>query len=240
MSTCRLDEERANCHHHPTKRIRLTRVQEHEFLPCPVEHLIPSPMPYIPPFGPDGTALDPVHASLQHTVSRVRSSLQGILPEHHALMPRGLGNYNSVNASAIFDMNQQRTRQIVATTSSTLSLASALMAVLWFFMMRRNFRRDLVLLLILGGAFKSLWFVVFSVYSFVHGPVQTASGFCQANGYLLQVGFEQCGKSISPRETSHIIIQSRLMTRYGRRGRPLHEHAYVLPDLSHATLRPGT
>jgi G protein-coupled receptor GPR1 len=112
----------------------------------------------------------------------------------HALAIRGLNDYNSINTTAIYAASQQRTRQIVATTSSSLSLASALIAVYWFFMMRRNFRRDLVLLLILGGSFKSLWFVVFSVYSFVHGVVDTETAFCQANGYLLQVGFEQCGK----------------------------------------------
>ena len=111
------------------------------------------------------------------------------------LMSRSLGNYSAVNATAVFSMHQQQTRQIVATATSSLSLAAALIAVFWFFMMRRNFRRDLVLLLILGGAFKSLWFVVFSTYSFVHGAVKSDTAFCQANGYLLQVGFEQCGKS---------------------------------------------
>jgi hypothetical protein len=85
------------------------------------------------------------------------------------IMPQSLSNYSAVNATAIFTMHQQQTRQIVAIATSSLSLAAALIAVFWFFMMRRNFRRDLVLLLILGGASKSLWFVVFSVYSLLHG-----------------------------------------------------------------------
>ena len=151
-------------------------------------------MPYIPHLGTDGRVVDLVRANIHEVFSTSLQSADSALLDHHTLTMRGLNNYNAVNTSAIYAMSQQRTRQIVATTSSSLSLASALIAVYWFFMMRRNFRRDLVLLLILGGSFKSLWFVVFSVYSLVHGAVETKAAFCQVNGYLLQVGFEQCGK----------------------------------------------
>lgn len=61
-------------------------------------------------------------------------------------------------------------------------------------MMRRNFRRDLVLLLIIGDAWKSLWYMIFSSYTFVNGQVQTGSGFCEVNGYMLQTGIMSCGK----------------------------------------------
>lgn len=151
-------------------------------------------MPCIPHLGTDGKALDLVHASIHNVLSRSLHTANSADSNDHTLAMRGLNNYNAINTTAIYAASQQRTRQIVATTSSSLSLASALIAVYWFFMMRRNFRRNLVLLLILGGSFKSLWFVVFSVYSFVHGVVDTETVFCQASGYLLQVGFEQCGK----------------------------------------------
>jgi hypothetical protein len=151
-------------------------------------------MPYVPHLGRDGRALDLAHASLHDVLSRAIEATNTVVANDHTLNMRNLGNYSAVNMTAIYDLNQQRTRQIVATTSSSLSLASALIAVYWFIMMRRNFRRDLVLLLILGGSFKSLWFVVFCVYTWVTGTVQTESHFCQASGYLLQVGFEQCGE----------------------------------------------
>ena len=152
-------------------------------------------MPYIPHLGTDGRALDLAHASLHDVLSGATEPMTAVISNDHTLnMRNNLGNYSAINMTSIYDLNQQRTRQIVATTTSSLSMASALIAVYWFFMMRRNFRRDLVLLLILGGSLKSLWFVVFCVYTWVTGTVQTESPFCQASGYMLQVGFEQCGE----------------------------------------------
>lgn len=113
---------------------------------------------------------------------------------HNISLRAGLGDYRAINASAILEGNQRHTIQIVATATSSLSLAAAICAMYWFIIMRRNFRRDLVLMLIAGGFWKSLWFFTFSVVSFVRGPIKTESSFCQASGYLLQVGFEACGK----------------------------------------------
>lgn len=106
----------------------------------------------------------------------------------------GLGDYNAVNASAILEMSQRHTIQVVATVTSSISLAAAICAMYWFIIMRRNFRRDLVLMLIAGGFWKSLWFFIHSLVTFARGPVKTESAFCQASGYLLQVGFEACGE----------------------------------------------
>lgn len=61
-------------------------------------------------------------------------------------------------------------------------------------MMRRNFRRDLVLLLIIGDFWKSLWFLVGSAVTLAGGQVATETAFCQASGYFLQVGAEACGE----------------------------------------------
>ena len=115
---------------------------------------------------------------------------------HHLLNHvSNLGNASSVNASAILAMEQRHTVQIMSTCASSVSLAAAVVALYWFAMMRRNFRRDLVLLLIMGGSWKSLWFLVFPVVNFARGPVTTPTPFCEVSGYMLQVGFEACGQS---------------------------------------------
>lgn len=61
-------------------------------------------------------------------------------------------------------------------------------------MMRRNFRRDLVLLLIIGDFWKSFWFLVGSAQTLASGQIATEDPFCQASGYFLQVGVEACGE----------------------------------------------
>ena len=106
----------------------------------------------------------------------------------------GLGNFNAVNASAILEVSQRHTLQVIATITSSLSLTTATCALFWFLMMQRNFRRDLVLLLILGGSWKSFWFLTFSAVSFVDGHIKSKGPFCQISGYCLQVGFEACGE----------------------------------------------
>ena len=154
-------------------------------------------MPSTPLRGANGNLFDLTHASLHHTAQRAVAEPGNVSNGHeiaHAVLPRGLSNFNSINATAILAMNQQHVLQVVATTTSSLSLLSALCAVYWFCMMRRNFRRDLVLLLIAGGSWKSLWFVTFSIKTFVSGTVLTETAFCQAAGYMLQVGFELCGE----------------------------------------------
>lgn len=157
-------------------------------------------MPSIPPAGFNGTPLGLAHANS-------RDGFASIYPSGHeqwhlfeapypTIEPRALGDKNATIAMA----EQQRlVVRAMATSISSISLASALLAVYWFYMMRRNFRRDLVLLLILGGSWKSLWFLVFSAVTVVHGSVSSDSAFCQASGYFLLLGFESCGKcGLSP------------------------------------------
>ena len=157
----------------------------------------------LPLRGSNGNPLELVHAGSHNVVLRSDADLDRVSNSlnaassvlHPTLEMRGLGNYYSINSTAILAMSQQHTLQVIATTTSSLSMLAALIAIYWFCMMRRNFRRDLVLLLIVGGSWKSLWFVVFSVKTFVDGVVETKTAFCQGAGYMLQVGFEMCGES---------------------------------------------
>lgn len=159
-------------------------------------------MPLLPRTGSDGIAFSLAHASSRNdgfvsrglALGQTSSSSQWIptadtLP---ALAPRN--TLGSANATIAMASHQRYVIQSVATSAAVISLTSALLAVYWFYMMRRNFRRDLVLLLILGGSWKSLWFLIFSAATFVNGKIATESAFCQASGYLLLVGFESCGE----------------------------------------------
>ena len=117
----------------------------------------------------------------------------------------GLGSVMSVNTSTILVAQQRRQIQVMATAMSTVSIAAALCAMYWFCLMRRNFRRDLVLLLITGDFWKSFVYLLYAVVNISKGQLQTKSPFCQAGGYMLSVGIEACGKNHAER-----LVQLRL------------------------------
>ena len=146
-------------------------------------------MPYIPLSGSDGSLFQSAHANALESPDISQDALSFDL-----LMPRSLGSSQGFNASMISTIQQQHTLQVLVTCTSSISLLAAVVAVYWFWMMRRNFRRDLVLLLIAGGSWKSLWFVIFSATTFTQGKIETNTSFCQGSGYMLQVGFEMCGE----------------------------------------------
>jgi hypothetical protein len=146
-------------------------------------------MPSVSVLGTDGNVFESVHASVYDALPRAEDRTS-----YQLLNMRSLGSASAVNASMILDAQQERTVQVLATTTSSISLVAAICAVYWFCMMRRNFRRDLVLLLIVGGSWKSLWFFVFSVVTFAGHTIESETVFCQASGYMLQVGFEMCGE----------------------------------------------
>lgn len=106
----------------------------------------------------------------------------------------GLGNASSVIESQILASQQKWNIQVLATVASSISVTAALTAVYWFCMMRRNFRRDLILFLIIGDVFKSMWYLIFAIVTFVSGPVSTTSPFCQVSGYMLGSSIELCGR----------------------------------------------
>jgi hypothetical protein len=156
---------------------------------------------------------------------------------HHVLVQERaspLGFVPGFNASAILQGKQQRQLQFIATTFSSISILAAMCAIYWFCMMRRNFRRDLVLLLIFGDFWKSFWFLVFSTVTLSTGHIDTQEKFCQASGYFLQVGFEACGEINDGR---HITVAFLLLTLH-RRGHLLDELAHVSPDLPTQELIP--
>ena len=107
----------------------------------------------------------------------------------------GLSNYGSVNAAAILAMQQKRTIQIMCACMACISILAAMCAIYWFTMMRRNYRRDLVFMLILGDFYKSLWYLIYGSVSFGRGQVKSSDPFCQVSGFMLQSGLEACGRS---------------------------------------------
>jgi len=109
----------------------------------------------------------------------------------HIIMPRG-----DVNGSAILAMKQRHHIQQLAIGTSSISIITVLVALYWFFMMRRNFRRDLILLLIVGDLWKSMWYWIFSVHTLSTGPVASGSAFCESTGFFLSQGLESCGTSV--------------------------------------------
>lgn len=56
---------------------------------------------------------------------------------------------------------------------------------------------SLIMLLIQSDMFKALWFMVYPIVTYLHGPASNDSIFCQVNGFFLSVGIEASG-SIYP------------------------------------------
>jgi len=52
---------------------------------------------------------------------------------------------------------------------------------------------SLIMLLIQSDMFKALWFMVYPIVTFLNGPIQNSSNFCQVNGFFLSVGIEASG-----------------------------------------------
>ncbi|KAA8570669.1 hypothetical protein EYC84_000067 [Monilinia fructicola] len=86
--------------------------------------------------------------------------------------------------------------QTLALTFASVSVASSLLAFYWFVRMRRSFRHDLIMLLIQSDMFKALWFMIFPIVIFLHGPVSDNSKFCQISGFFLALGIEASDISV--------------------------------------------
>ncbi|KAK0825993.1 G protein-coupled receptor gpr1 [Friedmanniomyces endolithicus] len=137
----------------------------------------------------------PATWALPLDLSNVSLSLRDYLPIRHMAVS-GLDRAMSVNASAILAYDQRHQIQVVATATSTVSITASLFAIYWFCLMRRNFRRDLVLLLIMGDFWKSFVYLLYATATFARGQLQTTSGFCQVGGYMLTAGIEACDIAI--------------------------------------------
>ncbi|KAG9555221.1 hypothetical protein KCU77_g19290, partial [Aureobasidium melanogenum] len=97
----------------------------------------------------------------------------------------GLGGH-LLDPKSIISAEWSRAIRITVTVTSSFSVVGTLITIYWFFMMRRNFRRNLILYLVLADFFKSLWYISFSGVSLRRGAIDTHSSFCQGFGFLLQ------------------------------------------------------
>lgn len=106
----------------------------------------------------------------------------------------GLWTASSVDAAGILAAQQRRTIQILCAAMASVSISAAACAIYWFWTMKRNYRRDLVLMLILGDFYKSLWYLIHGSVNFGRSQVKSEEAFCQVSGYMLQVGLQSCGE----------------------------------------------
>ncbi|KAJ8067720.1 hypothetical protein OCU04_003325 [Sclerotinia nivalis] len=107
---------------------------------------------------------------------------------------RNIGD--NTNQGQNISESEEYLSQKLALTFATVSVASSLLAFYWFVRMRRSFRHDLIMLLIQSDMFKALWFMVFPIVVFLHGPVADNSKFCQISGFFLSVGIEASDISV--------------------------------------------
>ncbi|CAK4030373.1 G -coupled receptor [Lecanosticta acicola] len=154
-------------------------------------------MPSLPHTAWDGDILQHAGLALRDVLALHKSTTLPLAASHvrHEVQKSAL-DLNNFNASAIMLPSQENQIQVIATTFSSVSILAAICAMYWFLMMRRNFRRDLVLMLICGDFWKAAWFLVFASLSLSNGDIPTTSSFCQASGYLLQAGIEACDIAI--------------------------------------------
>ncbi len=64
----------------------------------------------------------------------------------------------------------------------------------WVWIHRLLTSDSLIMLLIQSDMFKALWFMIYPIVIFTHGPVADSSTFCQVSGFFLSVGIESSGK----------------------------------------------
>ncbi|PKS09136.1 hypothetical protein jhhlp_003750 [Lomentospora prolificans] len=99
-------------------------------------------------------------------------------------------NDDGTDIPSYLNAGHVRALKLTSLTCSAVSVLSALVTFYWFTRMRRSFRHDLIMLLIQSDMFKALWFMIFAIVNFIHGPVLSSSAFCQASGFFLTVGIE--------------------------------------------------
>ncbi|KAK6499875.1 hypothetical protein TWF481_010232 [Arthrobotrys musiformis] len=80
--------------------------------------------------------------------------------------------------------------RIIALCSSGITLIASAIVLHWFVRMKRNFRRQLIMILIICDTWKSLWSFVFPAVALANSSVATTSNFCQASGFFFAFGIE--------------------------------------------------
>ncbi|TGO66853.1 hypothetical protein BELL_0930g00020 [Botrytis elliptica] len=110
------------------------------------------------------------------------------LPTHIArtvlqFSSRDIGD--NTNEGQDVSISERLVLQKLALTFATASVASSILA---FYC--------LIMLLIQSDMFKALWFMVFPIVVFLHGPVADNSKFCQISGFFLALGIEASDISV--------------------------------------------
>lgn len=103
---------------------------------------------------------------------------------------RGLGGISEKSNN--YTRQEQHIQQVVAVASASISMLSAFVSFYWFVKMKRNFRHQLIVLLIGSDMFKALWYWIPSI-SILAGRDPIPHDFCQGAGFLLAVGVEASG-----------------------------------------------
>ena len=125
-----------------------------------------------------------------------RATMNGTMAQPTHKTAAGLWSSSSVVAANILAAKQRSQIQILCACMACVSITATLCAIYWFCMMRRNYRRDLILMLILGDFYKSMWYLIHGSVNFARSQVQSRETFCQVSGFMLQVGLQACGKFI--------------------------------------------
>ncbi|KAK6515228.1 hypothetical protein TWF506_007571 [Arthrobotrys conoides] len=99
-----------------------------------------------------------------------------------------LGGPNPTSAS--LTREQLRIVRIIALCSSAITLIASAIVLHWFVRMKRNFRRQLIMILIICDTWKSLWSFIFPAVALANSTVATTSNFCQASGFFFAFGIE--------------------------------------------------
>lgn len=160
------------------------------------------------------TNIDNATHRLINLISRAASELEDTgrmattqLARANTTGTHGLWNSHSVDAAGILASQQRRQIQIICAAMASVSIFAAMCAIYWFCMMKRNYRRDLVLMLILGDFYKSLWYLIHGSVNFARSQVTTDESFCQVSGFMLQMGLQACGKFASfESDMSRVLI----------------------------------
>jgi G protein-coupled receptor GPR1 len=153
------------------------------------------PAVHIP--GDSRTTFNDVAYQLVSLIARATSGVDepNKMNATHAQKPTtGLWSATSVDAKGILAAQQRRHIQTVCAAMASISICAAICAIYWFWMMRRNYRRDLVLMLILGDFYKSMWYLIYGSVNFGRSQVQSDEAFCQVSGFMLQMALQACGK----------------------------------------------
>ncbi|KAI4853822.1 hypothetical protein E4T44_00600 [Aureobasidium sp. EXF-8845] len=103
----------------------------------------------------------------------------------------GLGGYLE-DPSLVISHDWSRVIQIVAMSASGISIIGRSVVVYWFINMRRNFRRNLIMYLMLADLSKSLWYLCFSSIALRRGSVGSSTVLCQGFGFCLQASTMAC------------------------------------------------